>query len=637
TVYSVVYEGVEVGTVTVNVSAPVNSNYCVSDSYTLDYGLPVMFDLTDNDVFEGTAALSGVSGGFDGAEYIGTTNCTDNLAEGFSQSLENEDCTLSVSEGKLLYTLKSMIFPSPRTYYYAVECGGKYWYGTFSVVPAGTMYFEDGFAAYSNDSAVAESGTWEIKGDDSASLMQTATRSGEADNFGYDSAYVSSAGYSGGSAHCVTVSAENNPNPKYSGQDGHNWPCATFTFTGSGFDIISLCDMSGGLVNGKVYRNDEGGTTLLKNWVVDTFHGYSMTKVDGYLKYKWVFNGKWHLVSSETVTGGEMPANVAFPENPSAGDVAYTYSDNIERELGGSLTSIYQAPVLRSGELGYGEYTVVVTPMYAAAFDNAGNGSYGFCLDAIRIYSPAGGTADYTAAGEQGAQYRVIRDVLVKSEDLSAGGACDGAVYIDGFTGNETVDDYRKYGPKSETYLSVGQGIAFGLSGKESRLMLGMRSISGAGKIKVSLLEEATAKYSKTFDVATLTDMYYDITPEGQIASGCVVVIECVSGIVSLTNLKYVPVSETEPDGTSFMHITLESVLYAEKYIENSYAVPGTFTETEKEETVRPDYGALLESALRSAAVTADAARSAVARAAVYGVTHSGLIGVSYCAVNAEG
>ncbi|MBO4769969.1 MAG: hypothetical protein J5563_04225, partial [Clostridia bacterium] len=635
TVYTVKYEGIELGTVTVNISAPASTNHCIHDSYTLDYGLPVLFDLTGNDEFDGTAVLAGVSTAFESAEeYVGSTNCTVTLAEGFLSSIETDDCDLSVSGGKLLYTLKTMSFASARTYYYAVECGGKYWYGSFSASPAGTMYFEDGFADYSDDSAGAESGTWEIKGDDSASLMQTATRSESADVFGHDSAYASSTGYSGGSAHYVTVSADNNPNPKYSGQDGHSWPKAVFTFTGSGFDLISLCDGNSGLVNVKVYTCTGEETSLIKNWIVDTFHGYSMTKTDGYAKYKWVFgnDGKWHRISSETVTDGVMPENGAFPENPSAGDVAYTYSDNIERELYSGAMTIYQAPVLRSGELKYGTYTVVVTPMYAAVFDNAGNGSYGFCLDAIRIYDPAGGTVDYTAAGEANARCSVIRDMLIEAEDLSANGAYENAaVYIDGFTGIETVDDYRKYGPKSETYLLQGQGIAFGLSdmGAGDRLLLGMRCISGSGQIKISLLQEGTVKYNITFDLSTATDMYYDVTPDaGQITSGCVVVIDCVSGIMSLTRLKYVPASGTDPDAaSSIIYTTLASVMYAEKYVENGYAVPGTFAENEKEETVRPDYAALLESVMRSTEIRMNAIRRALVSTAVYGFTHGGFIG----------
>ena len=67
--------------------------------------------------------------------------------------------------------------------------------------------------------------------------------------------------------------------------------------------------------------------------------------------------------------------------------------------------------------------------------------------------------------------------------------------------------------------------------------------------------------------------------------------------------------------------------MYAEKYVENGYAVPGTFTENEKEETVRPDYAALLESVMRSTEIRMNAIRRALVSTAVYGFTHGGFIG----------
>lgn len=138
----------------------------------------------------------------------------------------------------------------------------------------------------------------------------------------------SATNYSGGGTHKVTVSAKNNPNSQYSGREGCTWPYVWFTFTGTGFDVISVSSNTTGLVNVQIYEGATIEGTSYKSFIVDT----------------------------------------------------YNYNDDI----------IYQAPAISKLDLPYNTYTVKITPTYTSLFDHAKRGSFDFYVDAIKIYNPNG-------------------------------------------------------------------------------------------------------------------------------------------------------------------------------------------------------------------------------------------------------
>lgn len=117
---------------------------------------------------------------------------------------------------------------------------------SIKVIPATSVYYEDSFATFTNADGTknvaqvdnADKGIWTkvTDGTTQTNVNQALEALGGTTNtknvYGYDPAYAGSSKFSMGSATKVTVDA----NTANNGQ----WPTATFTFKGTGFDVISL-------------------------------------------------------------------------------------------------------------------------------------------------------------------------------------------------------------------------------------------------------------------------------------------------------------------------------------------------------------------------------------------------------------
>lgn len=103
------------------------------------------------------------------------------------------------------------------------------------IIPASTVYYED------TDPFVTYSEGWTSLGTVSG-RTQTTSKLGDKKIYGYDAAYASDTGYSGGSAHQVTLT---------SGQTA----TASFTFHGTGFQLVSMTDATSGCITVHVEGN----------------------------------------------------------------------------------------------------------------------------------------------------------------------------------------------------------------------------------------------------------------------------------------------------------------------------------------------------------------------------------------------
>ena len=152
-----------------------------------------------------------------------------------------------------------------------------------TVIPATTVYYEDDFNAITFD------GDWKNEASESSAKdkVQDDGHVGEGNNYGYDSGYGGDLLFSAGGAKYFEASS-----------DEEETASASFTFKGTGFDIISLTDNASG--------------TLLVN----------VTNESGDRVYQRVVNNKY------TTQGGRL----------------------------------YQVPVINCYDLSYGTYTVTLTP-----------------------------------------------------------------------------------------------------------------------------------------------------------------------------------------------------------------------------------------------------------------------------------
>lgn len=442
-------------------------------AYVVDFGLPMtiekLFDI-----------------GTDAASYIESVTRNDeksNVRHG-SYVLSGEKVNT-----KLTYTLTSPI-DSAEVIVLDVNINIE---GTrltthkhITIIPATTVYYEDTFSDFIRFEGSGCS--WETEGT-TVSKEQSADRIAHSGNvYGHDQAYETMSKFSLGSAHKVTVS-------------GGNYATAKFSFYGTGFDVISATTNTSGTI--VVSVTGENGYS--KNYLVDTYYGYTY----------------------DSVTGEWTPA----PDTAKA---------------------LWQIPVMKVANLDYGKYDVTITVAYADFFAHGqnGGGSYDFWLDAVRIYDPAGAVAGaaggsqenyenaYKADGECWPTYMELRDMIIRDKSFAVDSAANGMIFIDGQTENVSMADYTSYGPNNELYLANGQAVAFRLNaaGNVADIQIALKNIVEGKNASCKIFAVGSEPENGTV-LATATDMYRSIKD----LNGKTVVIMNVGdadSILSITNLK---------------------------------------------------------------------------------------------------
>lgn len=358
------------------------ANTKISTSYVVDFGLAVNVPVSD--LVDNASEVAGVTVG--------------NALYG----------TVSATNSTITYTPTAILKGTD-----SVEVTISY--GTSSItamlyfVPASTVYYEaesNGFVEFQNGSSNMN---WTAVGT-SGNRTQAAEKLGaKENNYGSDPAYKDNGiTWSNENAQKVTVS-------KTAFGESGKWPTATFTFTGTGADIISQTDAKAGVILVDVKQ----GTEDVKTYIVNNYYGY-------------------------------------------------TYSDTgwtVSKDSNG-IDSIYQVPVIAIRDLDYGTYTVTITVAYDELFDVASQDSFDFYLDAIRVYNPLGTNINtYDKDGEADPIFKVLHNLVT---DFGANGTL-----VDGLMGADK-DQFDYFGPNNEVYLTNGQSVTVDLkdtvSGKNAQI-----------------------------------------------------------------------------------------------------------------------------------------------------------------------
>ena len=393
-----------------------------------------------------------------------------------------------------------------------------------TVIPATSVYYEDSFVEFSAG--------WTPAGTMETNAVQQLDELGKtgANNYGYDGQYDSSSKFSLGSAMKTRVSSATNSNP----------PTATFTFKGTGFDLVSMTSKDTGTILVNVVGKDGAGNDVKENWIVDTFYGYTRT-LDGYIQYTWTKgeDGKWHN-KAEKISA--LPAGATTGGTPvNSGDVTYELN-YIWTPVTDQSNALYQIPVIHYTDLPYGTYTVTITPKYSSARDPYytadGDNSYDFYLDGVRIYNPAGDTLNdqYVKDHEGYAQFTEIRDMLLSASSLKAAiePTTKGMVFVDGVGDDGTLTDYTNYGSNNEVYLLGKQAIAFKISDMSNvdTIQIGAKAPSGNTTMQIKV----NGNDVQTQELTTASDMYYKL--DSVTANKTVVITNTGDNLLSLTTLK---------------------------------------------------------------------------------------------------
>ncbi len=560
-----------------------------NQTYAADYGIPLSYNTRANDLVSQEALDDGMD-----VQYLGITDAdavVDNahrftvptdVTQSFAgtmsvlnvNGMQYGDCTIN-ARGAGTYTLNTMNFTGADQFYNVAQVGNDptynegvdyYVYERVRFIPATSIYFEDNFSGITYIDGTTTDGSghgvWTTVGDES--LFESAVQAAEVVNsgstlpFGYDTAYDNCSTYSGYSAKMVTVSAANNP------KNGGTNPTVEFEFTGTGFDVVSLTDATGGAMTVEVFDTD--GNRVGKRKIVNTYYGYgfgqlyadasgqaTLTETDkplyrsteneatsttpsyyavdgtGYVltpTYYAVSGGYTETVTyldasgtgyTETATYYDADGNLTteVTEAP-AYAYAYAYAYGWVDSDAADVAGIYQVPIIKVEDLDYGTYTVKLTPTYTSMQDVKGNGYYSLYVDAIRVYDPAGVDDDvvldisygYKYSNEEYPAYLQMKEMLVGADSLGVN-ETQGVIFIDGIAAlNNDLETYKKAGPNNELYLAKGQAVAFEVwaTGIPDSVQIATRSAQGTATFGVTYGENSGEKV-----LNTATEMFYEV------------------------------------------------------------------------------------------------------------------------------
>lgn len=364
---------------------------------------------------------------------------------------------------------------------------------------------------------------------------QSADKLGNENLHGYDVYYSENTGFSGGSAYKAELTLPaGQKNIRTSGE-------LSFTFTGTGFDLISECGKDTGALLVKVYRvNADNTKTLAHGFLVDTYFSGDETyiKGNGILDYQVpvVRDFIKKTVDDELVDDyGTYEVNVKGFLLSNSGAVVNstnaisTYSSqNVVEETLASLGipeedfDLYEVVYMDDNSVlngSTGAETSVVKSDIATfvkdiAMDNAlelndatdGAKTANVYVDGIRIYNTIDPSKqpEYKTSEKNTEYYNVYDFVLNSSAGTSDQWDTNSAIYIekDGNTSLYNIADYKKQGPENEIYLTSGNAVVFALDGYD---------LSTSATVHVAAKAVSGNPIFAGNDIYHSTELYYDV------------------------------------------------------------------------------------------------------------------------------
>ncbi|MDD6262308.1 MAG: family 20 glycosylhydrolase [Clostridiales bacterium] len=408
----------------------------------------------------------------------------------YSGSAGTKFGTLKVSGKTLVYT-PSAVLTGTDIFNVTVSVeSGNVSYRVY-IVPATTVYYEEGFAKYSGSG-------WD-RGASLGTGTQTTSSAGSGDYYGFDAKYAAEA--AGPSNKTEATSTMINDE-------------ATFKFSGTGVDIYANCREDSGIMVVLLYAvNDDGTESLRKYYRVDTHteagasgvtsgqavesYNLPVVSVSGldYGSYKVVVRHGGYYADGNTVVKDIMfdGFRVFNTMNNAADSIVYAAdgeaSPNFDEIRDHVLNALGVANISDSES-----YT-------KEELDSA----------AGQIYNSTTGSG-----------------IVILSENCSIGTGID-------------VRDLLDNGPKNELFLRPGETLTFKLANGINNIQIGLKAVNASVSAAIN---------GNPQTVTSSTDMFYEL---GDVAGQVITVTNNGEGILSVTDLKYfgTPSAEDEASGYS--------------------------------------------------------------------------------------
>lgn len=396
-----------------------------------------------------------------------------------------------------------------RNYVLAQTADGTFEWVKLTIVPASNILYEEDKLTRGNENGKV---AWTTAGT-SDNLRQTVNN---GLRYGYDTVYENKLGtYSNGTAYAATVNKDN----KFS-------QSLSFTFTGTGFDIISDCGNRTGILAAAV-KNSAGET--IKVYMVDTYFKGDGTIAHGTTLYQTPVVQNLALdYGTYTVTMNAMYLRRSEIEKAEASaDLQGAGSSALVSELlaQAGMTDVDPSKV----ELVYMDDNSILSPKHQPSpdvFDGEEQAAMDWTtyVDGVRVYGAlkAEDQGVYLDGEKNVTYYNIINSMI--AADQIKNETTNGFAYIEG-TGDTTFNPatYQQSGPQNEIYLAKNSAIAF--------------KVASGSVVQVSAraVTDKAARINTDKDVASNTEMYYEVRPNND---GTVVIQNTGEGMLALVNVK---------------------------------------------------------------------------------------------------
>lgn len=511
--------------------------------------------------------------------------------------------TVAIADNGL--NLKYSITPSQtamdKNYVLIQRNNGEYDWFQINVVPASNVYYEQSSFA----KGTAGKASWENDGTQTF-YYQSPGNDPKTDVHGYDNNYADSKnGHSNGVASKVTLN-----------QDAKKSDSQKFTFYGTGFDLVSACGPTTGILTVKV--TDSTGK-LVKAYIVDTYYGYSTATGSPITLNENGLLCQVPVVSFKNDSGVAQSYNVEVTavylstSNALAPQQASITETETEDGIEVTTAVVTDNSAIYDELAALGMHDLVNADLEFVWFDdnsilNGGTGAYGtedglemaddatenlYCyLDGLRIYHPLGSNSSEYIASEQGATYlNVINEITNGKIGTDLTNIGNFAYIGRDLTDSETLSfaDYQNEGPQNELYLKPGSGslafkVEFGIN--SAKIHLGLRAVNGTSSVTIGSGDKAAV-----FDINSATEMYYDITDLLSVDSNTGIATITIqntgsAGVLAVNNVKLTQGGNVSPiteDDLNMFSLAMSAPA------EEAFVVNGKVTTEKVEEELPPE------------------------------------------------
>lgn len=399
---------------------------------------------------------------------------------------------------------------------------------SITFLPATNVLYEENFMTNRGGTT----GEWKAEGTNNTA---TVVKDNENSVYGYADAYNGFAYYSNGGALKATLDLKG-------GKRAYTTDAVEFSFSGTGFDIISECGTDTGLIIAAVSKDGKP----FKVYIVDTYFCGDNS-----------IGGNPPIITSGSILDYQVPVVRAMnleradysvrilgyltdtagaiigPANPTPWDGGETGAEGSTRGANGIDTNrILREAGLKEFigcevETSFMDENSVLNGGTGIAAKNSPNRTFGkrdaaaqtanVYLDAFRVYQPLEleNEANY-ADNEKGLKYAPVYD-YVKNSANSIGSEIlpNSMVYVeyDGDTGIANIAKYQDRGPQNEVYLTNGNYIGFALEGytEGKTVMISAKAVAG-DPVLGYLDTDTNAEGAVIPSGMKMTEMYYDVT-----------------------------------------------------------------------------------------------------------------------------